>query len=133
LEARDSLCDRKTPASALEPVAWTASPGQTSLLDLDLCGHRVELLDAGGNVRDGRLDGRGKKNERGTPANCAKVDRNKVTRRPGECCGFSANCNAKPTPENECTIHGDIHKLTGVLHLLPQIEPSYCHIQLVTL
>ena len=41
-----------------------------------------------------------------------------------ECCILRANREAKSSPQNECTANGDIHKLTGVLHLLPQIEPS---------
>jgi hypothetical protein len=64
---------------------------------------------------------------------CANVDRNEVAKNPNKCCGFRANREANPAVFIECTIHSDIHKLTGVLHLLPQIEPSYCHIQLVTL
>ena len=74
-----------------------------------------------------------KENEREVLEDCANVDRNKVTKNPHECCVFRANPKAKSTSENECTIHGDIHKLTSDLHLLPQIEPSYCLIQLVAL
>ena len=64
---------------------------------------------------------------------CVNVDRNKVTKKPHKCCTFRANRKAKSTSENECTNDGDIHKYILDLHLHPQIEPSYCLIQLVTL